>query len=188
MSGDLATPQPGRAEEPKAEWVAASFSEARSSAETPITMEEIASLPDEELDDRLWLRLSTVVDFFDAPKLRAADPDVAAYLATRLFEWEVGNGGLHQYFFNYPDPDHFAVVLDGYTRLGLAERRRLLEEAVAPLAGAEAEWRESLRDGTIETFFESYPGSGLADHDDCVGDHDAERLRLVRSSPEKFIG
>jgi Domain of unknown function (DUF4375) len=159
----------------------------RARVEAPLTVAEIASLvDDDDLDDRVWLRLSSLVDYFDAAQIASEDPDVAAYLATRVFEWELGNGGLHQYFFNFPDPDHLAVVLEGYAHLGLAETRRIVEDVVAPLAHAEAGWRESLRDGSIATFFESYPATSLPAYDHRIGEHDAERVRLIRSLPEKF--
>lgn len=64
--------------------------------------------------------------------------------------------------------------------------RRVVEEIIAPLSSAEAAWRESLRDGPIETFFVSYPHSKLPDYDDRVGFHDDERLRPVRERPHKF--
>ena len=162
------------------------FAQSRAQAETPLMVAEIESLVDDDLDDRVWCRLSSLIDYFDASQIASEDADVAAYLATRVFEWEVGNGGLHQYFFNFSDPDHLAVVLEGYAHLGLAETRRIVEDVVAPLAEAEAAWRESLRDGSIATFFESYPASSLPEYDDRIGEHDAERVRLIRSVPEKF--
>jgi Domain of unknown function (DUF4375) len=114
----------------------------RAQAETPLTVAEIESLVDDDLDDRVWCRLSSLIDYLDASQIASEDADVAAYLATRVFEWEVGNGGLHQYFFNFPDPDHLALVLGGYDHLGLAEARHVIEDVVAPLAEAEAAWRE----------------------------------------------
>ena len=149
-------------------------------------VEEIGSLPDDELDDRVWLRLTHLVDPSDHASLQREDPDVAAYLSTRLFEWEVGNGGVHQYFFNFPSPDLLAVVLEGYSRLGLDETRQLVEDVVAPLAREEAAWRDSLRDGTIESFFDSYVASRLPEYDDRIGFHDGERISLVRSNPKTF--
>jgi Domain of unknown function (DUF4375) len=153
---------------------------------SPITVDEITALSDDDLDDRVWLRTCSLVNYWDSAQVRALDPDVAAYISTRLFEWEVGNGGLHQYFFNFPDPEHLAVVLDGYSRLGLDDVRRIVEELFAPIAAVEAEWRESLRDGTIETFFDSYVESRLPEFDDRVEFHDSERIRHVRSTAEKF--
>ena len=126
------------------------------------------------------------IDYFEPTSVRDEDPDVAAYLSTRIFEWEVGNGGLHQYFFNFSDPDHLGLVLDGYSRLGLEDVRRVVEEVVAPVASAEAQWRQSLRDGTIDTFFGSYVESRLPEYDDRIDCHDVERLRLVRARPDKF--
>ncbi len=109
----------------------------------------------------------------------ALPPGVRAYLATRLFEWEVGNGGLHQYFFNYPSPDLLTLVLDGYSYLRLPDARRVVEELVAPVAEAEHAWRNSLRDGTIEGFFASYPESCLADpfHVVTAGNRVVDRTR-----------
>jgi hypothetical protein len=151
-----------------------------------LTAADIATLEDTNLDDRVWARLLSQVDPGDPEALIALPEGVRAYLATRLFEWEVGNGGLHQYFFNYPSPDLLALVLDGYRHLGLPEARRVVEEVVAPVAEAERPWRESLRDGTIEGFFGSYPQSLLPDHDDSIGYHDDIRVRYVRAHPELF--
>lgn len=150
-----------------------------------LTETDIASLDDIELDDRVWARLSSRVDPGDPDALMALPPGVRAYLATRLFEWEVGNGGLHQYFFNYPSPDLLALVLDGYSCLGLHDARRVVEELV-PVAETEGAWRESLRDGTIEGFFGSYPESRLPSYDDRIGYHDDVRVRYVRAHPELF--
>jgi hypothetical protein len=111
----------------------------------------------------------SLVDPGDPEALMALPPGVRAYLATRLFEWEVGNGGLHQYFFNYPSPDLLTLVLDGYSYLRLPDARRVVEELVAPVAEAEHAWRNSLRDGTIEGFFASYPESCLPSYDDRIG-------------------
>lgn len=154
--------------------------------ESAVSVDEIERLPNEDLDDRVWSRLASLVDYFDAAQLQGQDPDVAAYLSTRVFEWEVGNGGLHQYFFNFRDPDHLAAVLQGYSRLHLEEARRVVEEVVAPIASEEAAWREALRDGSIETFFGSYVESRLPEYDDRIEFHDNERIELVRAHPAKF--
>lgn len=151
-----------------------------------LTETDIASLEDTELDDRVWARLLSLVDPGDPEALMVLPPGVRAYLATRLFEWEVGNGGLHQYFFNYPSPDLLTLVLDGYSCLGLPDARRVVEELVAPVAEAESAWRESLRDGTIEGFFASYPESRLPSYDDRIGYHDDVRVGYLRAHPELF--
>jgi hypothetical protein len=105
---------------------------------------------------------------------------------SRLFEWEVMNAGLHQYFFNNPDPGLLDLVLDGYRLLRLDDQASVVREVVAPLAEREAGWRDSLRDGTIETFMASYVESALPELDDRIEAHDAERIRFVRSHPDAF--
>ena len=154
--------------------------------ETPLTVEEIATLPDEALGDRVWLRSVAYADTGDPESLLRLHAGVRAYLATHLFEWQVGNGGLHQYFFNFPSPQLLQVVLDGYSFLGLDDVRALLDVAVHPLAAREQEWRESLRDGRIETFFGSYPETQLSQFDNQVGFHDKQRIAYVRGHPELF--
>lgn len=129
---------------------------------TALTVEDIASLPDDELDDWQW-----------------------AYYATRMFEWEVMNGGLHQYFFNNPDPELLELVLDGYRVLGLDDQAIVVREVVAPLAAQEAAWT-SARDGTIETFMAAYVESALPEFDHRIEAHDADRLRFVRAEPQSF--
>lgn len=151
-----------------------------------LTVDELSSLPPSRLDDRVWTRLVQLVDLNSPTALRSQDPEVAAYLSTRLFEWEVMNGGLHQYFFNYPDPDLLDVVLDGYDRLGLHEVRATIEATVAPIATREAEWRESLRDGRIETFFDSYGTTELNALDEHVQLFDHVRIERIRAQPDRF--
>jgi hypothetical protein len=162
------------------------LAESRRLAETPLTRDEILSLGDRELFDHVWMRVSSRITYFDAAALRREDPDVAAFIATEVFEGEVMNGGLSQYFYNAPDPDHLRVVLDGYTRLGLAEVRELIAEIVAPLTDHEAAWRASLQAGTVESFFDSHPEA--FELDELIELHDAERLRVVRAVPDKFAG
>jgi Domain of unknown function (DUF4375) len=153
---------------------------------TAVTVQDIASLPDAELDDWLWTRLCRVVGDGSAASISALRQPQQAYFATRLFEWEVGNGGLHQYFFNNPEPELLDLVLDGYRVLGLDDQAAVVREVIAPLAEREAGWRDSLRNGTIETFMASYVDSALPEFDERIEEHDAERIRFVRSQPDAF--
>ena len=61
--------------------------------------EELAALDDSELNDWAWVNNSPWLDELDE-----LEEGRHAYLAVALFEFEVGNGGLHQYFFNNPSP------------------------------------------------------------------------------------
>ena len=105
----------------------------RQLSETPVTAAMIAELPDSKLDDQVWLRLHSRVDLSSRGDIEALHPLVRAYLVTRMFDWEVGNGGLRQYFLNFEDrPWFLPLVLDGYTTLGLDAQRRLIVEPHRP--------------------------------------------------------
>ena len=151
-----------------------------------MTAEDISSLPDDELDDWLSTRMSLVVGEPSAAAVAALPEAQRAYYATRMFEWEVMNGGLHQYFFNNPDPDLLDLVVEGYRLLSLEGQATVVREVVAPLATREAEWRESLRDGTVQSFMDAYVESALPDLDDRIEAHDADRLALVRNHAQVF--
>lgn len=151
-----------------------------------MTAEDISSLPDDELDDWLSIRMSLVVGEPSAAAVAALPEAQRAYYATRMFEWEVMNGGLHQYFFNNSDPDLLDLVVEGYRLLDLEGQATVVREVVAPLATREAEWRESLRDGTVQSFMDAYVESALPDLDDRIEAHDADRLAFVRNHAQVF--
>jgi hypothetical protein len=97
----------------------------RQMSETPVTTAMIAELPEAKLDDHVWLRLHSRVDVGSRGDIEALHPLVRAYHVTRMFDWEVGNGGLRQYFLNFENrPWFLPLVLDRYTTLGLDAQRR----------------------------------------------------------------
>src|ERR1700738_3271891 len=108
----------------------------------PLTAELVDRLSDDDLDDRLWQQLTRRAPPTDRSAVGALRPRVRAYYATRVFEWEVGNGGLYQYFLNWEgQPWLLALVLEGYDTLGLTAMRRLIEGTIAPVAMSDEERR-----------------------------------------------
>jgi hypothetical protein len=79
-------------------------------------------------------------------------------------------------------------VIEGYRFLGLDSAAGVVRDVVAPVAAREQEWRESLRDGGIETFSASYDETQLAELDDRIEVHDDHRVAYVRAHPELFAG
>jgi hypothetical protein len=166
-------------------WIQASFSELREiwerQAKTAITVEDIASLPDAELDTLVWARLNAEVGYLDRELITALSPEQRAYLVTRLLEWEVGNGGLHQFFFSYPHLADFGA--EGYQLLGLSGQARRMRR-VLRIAHKEKPVRDAVTDW--EGFTESHRHSRLNRHDRCFAGHDAERIAFIRAHPERF--
>jgi hypothetical protein len=160
----------------------------RQMSETPVTAAMIAGLPGSELDDHVWLRLSSRAGTDSREGIEALHPLVRAYLVTRMFDWEVGNGGLRQYFLNFEDrPWFLPLVLDGYTLLGLDDQRRVIEERIVPVA-CSAEERRIRRQDRIDFGRRPLKESRLDVLDDLIGEHDDVRVALIRASPGLFIG
>jgi len=153
---------------------------------TPVTAAMIAGLPDSELDDHVWLRLIDRGGTDSRDDIEALHPLVRAYYATRMFEWEVGNGGLRQYFLNFADrPWFLPLVLDGYTELGLDDQRHVIEERIVPVAFSAEERRNRSRD-RIDIGKRDLGESRLDELDDLIGEHDDVRVALIRANPALF--
>jgi hypothetical protein len=145
-------------------------------------------MSDDDLDDHVWLALSRQTDLTERSAVEALEPLVQAWLVTRVFEWQVGNGGLYQYFLNFEDRPWFLnLVLHGYDLLGLADQRRVLEETITPLAfsNTETRLREQARSDPLT---EMADVSELESLDELVQDNTEVRLRVVRANPGLFVG
>ena len=85
-------------------------------------------------DDQLWLLLTARVD---TPDHAASLPEpVWVYLASRLLEWEVGNGGFPQAAYN--TPDWFALGELAYRKLGLDAAADLIVRARKMISSGES--------------------------------------------------
>jgi hypothetical protein len=105
-----------------------------------------------------------------------------------MFDWEVGNGGLRQYFLNFEDrPWFLPLVLDGYTALGLDDQRRVIEERIVPVACSTEERRIRSQD-RIDFGRHPLKKSRLDELNDLIGEHDGVRVALIRANPGLFAG
>lgn len=71
-------------------------------------------------------------------------------------------------------------MLEGYEFFGMDDARRAIEDLIAPVAERETEWRESLRDGSIDQFMDSYIASELPSLDHLAPDSERIRAAYVR--------
>jgi hypothetical protein len=149
----------------------------------PVTVDEIAALPDEVLSDRLAGRLFTVVSA-DRSDLMSRPPLIRSWYTTKHFENEVMNGGLHQFFMNTDDEWYWMLVVDGYRSLGLPEVAELIETRILPVARDERPLRASLTN--IVKVSKSYAQSCLPALDDLIGEHDERRQQVARENPQLF--
>lgn len=160
----------------------------RAQSETPVTAVMIAELPDSRLDDHVWMRLCNRVNMGSQDEIEVLHPLVRAYPVTRMFDWEVANGGLRQYFLNFEDKPWFLpLVLDGYTILGLNDQRRVIEERIVPVACSAKEKRVRRRD-RVDFFGPGRKKSQLDELNGLIDEHDDVRVALIRANPEPFAG
>jgi hypothetical protein len=129
-------------------------------------------LPDEELDDQLWLLLTKRIE---SPRdLRGLPPEIGIYFASRYLQWEVGNGGFAQAASNIPE--WFALAETGYGALGQPASAALIKEARMLLSDNEHELAE--REAQLEKLDAKIPQEGW--------EIDAERVRYVRQHRTAF--
>jgi hypothetical protein len=146
----------------------------------PLTVVEIGFLSTDDLFDRILERVFTVVDG-DPAALRRYDPRLSAWYLLRLFEGDVMNGGLHQFFCNNEDEEVWALIVEAYRYLGLAEVAAALEERILPVAREERPLR-----ATARGFGDTYERSRLPALDDLIDEHLDVLERLVRGNPDVF--
>ena len=88
-------------------------------------LDESGAVGDRAFDDQLWLILFDLVCSPDE-LIKLPEP-VWVYLASRLIEWEVGNGGFPQAAFNIPE--WFPLAKAAYRKLGLERAGDLIQRA-----------------------------------------------------------
>jgi hypothetical protein len=118
-----------------------------------------------EFDDALWLALCNVVNDRDEAAFAALPTPVRLYFASRLVEWDVGNGGFAQAAYNVPHL--FALAREGYAALGLPAAAALIARAEQLIAEGHGDFDVDLEDDIGEAFDE-FAESPLAELDDEI--------------------
>jgi hypothetical protein len=142
-------------------------------------------MTDYEFADGVWL---AVCDLISEPQDLDKFPEpFSNYFATRLLEWEVGNGGFAQAAMNIPEWFEPAAV--GYERLGKPHLTEFIRRA-SMLASKEQD-RISVASKNLEDAF-SYFREGVFDEFDNQLDEigwwmDEFRIKYVRQNREAFL-
>jgi uncharacterized protein DUF4375 len=136
------------------------------------------------LDDDLWAILCNRIH--GTEQLQIWPEPVRVYYASRLIEWEVGNGGFAQAAFNIPE--WFEEAAWAYEILGKPECAYLIRRAA--VAAAEETERLDKDSMSIEDAFEYFAESQLSEFDeelDAVGWwSDDVRTAYVRANRGAF--
>ncbi len=148
--------------------------------------DESGKLSNADFDDDLWLHICKLGVETPA-NLDRFDKAVLVYYASRLLEWEVGNGGFAQAAYNIPD--WFASAAWAYRQLGLEQAASLIDRAELLLNQGEA--RGQKFDAVeIGDLFQQFAESELAELDDLLDSAgwwaEDRRLAYVRVNREAF--
>jgi uncharacterized protein DUF4375 len=141
----------------------------------------------EDFDDALW---GVVSEYADISSIVDLPEPVRVYFATRLVEWDVGNGGFAQAAMNYLDV--FEHVAKGFESLGKPDIAALIR-AAAEVAESEQANIDEARAGGVEGAFEYFrEGDAFDAFDkrlDEVGwfENGEARLSYVRAHRDDFV-
>ena len=139
-----------------------------------------------DFDSALW---SAVCDVVESPNDITAFPDpFQFYYATRMLEWDVGNGGFAQAAMNYPNL--FEPAARGYEALGKPHLAAFVREATEA-ADRERPIIDEAREGGLEDAFEYFREGAFDQFDERLEEvgwygNDEDRLNYVRAHRELF--
>jgi Domain of unknown function (DUF4375) len=111
----------------------------------------------ELLDDLLWYFMTERGGPADKPE-NSTGP-VRDYVASRLIQWEVGNGGFAQAAYNCAE--WFESAAEGYENIGLPEAAARIREASEHIEKQPSEFSQG-EEATIERVFSEFEESALA--------------------------
>ena len=139
-----------------------------------------------EFDDELWYFMTEKNGPFEHPD-RFPEP-VRFYVASRLIEWEVGNGGFAQAAYNCPE--WLDMAAQGYEVLGLPLAAERIRKAKGLIDSGSAAFSEESK-ATIETVFSEFAESALAELDESLDEIDwwatERRIEYVRANRGAFV-
>jgi hypothetical protein len=144
-------------------------------------------ISDTTFDDELWFFMTSKNGPYEQP-LRG-NVFVRNYVASRLLQWEVGNGGFAQAAYNAPE--WFEPAALGYEALGLPLAAERIRTAISLIAHGAANFTRG-PGVTIEQVFSAFTESALSALDeglDSIGWWATERrVVYVRTNRESFVG
>ncbi|APW41770.1 DMP19 family protein [Rhodoferax saidenbachensis] len=143
------------------------------SAQELLAADAKTPLVDSELDDQLWLLLCDRIRSPD--DLDGLPSAIGVYYASRLLQWEVGNGGFSQAAYNVPE--WLSRAATAYEVLGREQFSALLRKADG-LIPSDPEQLEALEPSFVE----------LDGHLDAIEwEIDQARISYVRSQRDAFF-
>ncbi|MFY7940757.1 MAG: DMP19 family protein, partial [Burkholderiaceae bacterium] len=127
--------------------------------------EERGEVSTELLDDLLWYFMTERGGPAESPD-NSTGP-IRDYVASRLIEWEVGNGGFAQAAYNCPE--WLEAAAQGYDRLALPKAAERIREACRHIANEPNEFTKE-PGTTIEKVFSEFSESNLSKLDEGLNE------------------
>jgi hypothetical protein len=147
----------------------------------------IAEMPYEKFDDELWFLLCNRVS--SPSDLESLPAPVQHYFASRLLEWDVGNGGFAQAAYN--SANWFPLAAAGYEALGLPRSAALIRDAIRWLPSERREIeKKGLFAATIGQVFDHFRDSKMEMFNDRIVSAewyvDELRVKYARANRDSF--
>jgi hypothetical protein len=160
-----------------------------------ITAQDLAKLPDDQLEEAVLDIVEALIGNLpdpDSQRLAALPEGARAVFSTTHLEGEVGNGGFNQYFWN-TDGRIVQDALQGYKLMGMPKHAASVRKAIALWKGEQTSRDKPQSKDSLQAFSESYNETKLNALDEPFFDldktEDPELLRraFIRKSPEKCV-
>jgi len=109
------------------------------------------------------------------------------YYATRLLEWEAGNGGIAQYFYNGEDTT-IDDAIEGYDLLGHPEWAQTLRDAktIATHEAASRQAHQSRDPAVVNQYLENSKLNDIDTRFTAEPWADDLRISYIRAHPDEF--
>ncbi|HKQ48418.1 MAG TPA: DUF4375 domain-containing protein [Phycisphaerae bacterium] len=159
----------------------------------PVTVEIIASIPDEKLEERLHTQCLARIFGPEGGESKGAfkklPKGMKMIYSTFTVEGEVNNGGYDQFFSN----NNGWLVRDavrGFTLIKAKKHATLTKRAIAAFVRAEPGQKQFKADKSVKKYMETYPDVDLGKIDDeffKLKENVSElRIKYIRAHPEEF--
>lgn len=158
-----------------------------------LTIDQVKAAKDGQVEQLIFdAELKAIGDDYDweTEIVNAWPAGLRMLYATWIVEAEVNNGGFNQYFRN-TNAKTAQAAIDGFNLIGAKQHAELMADAMQIRDAERAEMQKYKREGSMESFSESYKSTKLNELDDkfyaLTENLSKHRVAYIRAHPEMFV-